>query len=73
MPKPERKLKTNLRRCPLLKITYEEVEADGKSTKVIEEFQECYQSFCMAWHGTGCSYFEPRQDQPQKPSDEGDE
>lgn len=55
-------IQSNLRRCPLLKITkeYPELDDQGKPTGTIikvQEFNECYQSFCMAWKNNTCFYF----------------
>lgn len=62
MPK-RRKIQTNLKRCPLLKVTLEdqELDKDGKPTgrrTVSQEFNECYKDYCMAWTGSCCSYFD---------------
>jgi len=47
------KVKTNQRRCPLLKISKTTCRYDSEGNKIAEdtvvEFNDCYQSFCMAW------------------------
>lgn len=47
------KVKSNQRRCPLLKVSTKLCKYDDKGNLVLEEqtieFNDCYQSFCMAW------------------------
>lgn len=56
--KKTREVKSNLRRCPLLKITKRTVSKDG-TEETIEEFNDCYMSYCMAWDNKQqcCTYF----------------
>lgn len=52
------KVKSNLIRCPLLKITRKETLPDG-TCLIIEEFNDCYKSYCAAWDSEKqtCTYF----------------
>jgi hypothetical protein len=56
------KIKSNLVRCPYLKIKTKEIFY-GESGEVIketiqEEFQDCYKTFCAAWdkENNRCNY-----------------
>lgn len=58
------KVRSNIRRCPLLKHTRKEYkyDKDGKviAEHTIEELNDCYGPYCMAWREKTktCSYFE---------------
>ena len=47
------KIRSNLKRCPLLKVTKRECEYDSEgrliSEEVREEFSDCYKTYCAAW------------------------
>ncbi len=55
---------SNLKRCPLLKITKKIFVRDNKGNIVSEEteesFSDCFRSFCMAWddENKACTYFD---------------
>jgi len=61
------KTKSNIKRCPLLKITKRIVNKDG-SEEIMEEFNDCYQSFCMAWNDKDkcCTYFDLGKDEEEE-------
>lgn len=58
------RIKSNQRRCPLLKHTKKEIkyDKDGRvmGEVTVEELNDCYGKYCMAWREktNSCSYFE---------------
>lgn len=56
--------KSNLKRCPLIKVTKKEYKRDCRGDIIeeitAEEFNDCYKSFCMAWDSKNnkCTYFD---------------
>lgn len=73
-------VRSNLKRCPLLKITRVENTYDDKGnlikSETIEDFNDCFKSFCTAWDTktNRCSYFDvsPSEGQPKKEDDDED-
>jgi|3_EtaG_2_1085321.scaffolds.fasta_scaffold75718_2 hypothetical protein len=43
------RVQSNIKRCPYLKITKKTTNKETGEVTVIEEFNDCYKSFCMAW------------------------
>lgn len=62
-------VRSNLKRCPLMKIVKKEFVKDGEGNivgEVMEEsFSDCYRSFCMAWNSENntCMYFSAEEDE----------
>jgi hypothetical protein len=68
------KIKSNLKRCPLLKITKRVINKEDGVEEVYEEFNDCYKTFCMAWDDTtkSCIYFPPEEEEEEEDEDEED-
>jgi hypothetical protein len=57
-------VRSNLKRCPLLKIT-KRVTVKSDNDEILEEvieeesFSDCYKTYCMAWNAEQkcCTYF----------------
>ena len=72
------RIKSNLKRCPLIKITRVSIKKDEKGDLVYqetsEEFNDCYRDYCMAWdpNTKTCTYFQSEL-LAQEEEDEDDE
>ena len=53
-----KKIKTNLKRCPILTVTKKNYKYNGDKLiqeETVVEFNDCYRSFCMAWDNENCT------------------
>lgn len=68
-------VKTNMKRCPHIKIHRKEIKYEGDkivSEIIIEEFNDCYGKGCMAWDDKNktCKIFDMSIGIPLDPPDE---
>jgi len=47
--KSTKRIKSNISRCPYLKVTRKTVNPETKEEITVEEFNDCYKTFCVAW------------------------
>ena len=72
-------VRSNLKRCPLLKITKTIRVLSDEGVVVSEEkeesFNDCYKTFCEAWdvEAKKCTYFEADIEEEDDEDDEDDE
>lgn len=69
------KIKSNLKRCPLIKVKRKSMKRDDRGDivfeEVVEEFNDCYKSFCMAWDEKtkSCAYFQTEVEEAEPEED----
>ena len=73
--KRTKKIKSNVQRCPYLKVTKKTTNKDSGEETTTEEFNDCYKTFCVAWDNDKkkCEYLQREADTEEEDEEEAAE